>query len=38
VPLIGRAKEAIDAYLRDVRPEIVRNPKETAAFLSRSGG
>ena len=37
VPLIGRAKEAIDVYLRDVRPEIVKNPKEQAVFLARSG-
>ena len=37
VPLIGRAKEATDVYLRDVRPDMVKNPKETAVFLSRLG-
>jgi len=40
VPVTKRAKLALRAYLRDVRPDLVRDPKEQALFLgthSRSG-
>jgi integrase/recombinase XerD len=37
VPVTGRAAEALDVYLRDVRPHFVRDPKEPALFLQRHG-
>jgi len=37
VPLTGRAAASLDLYLRESRPELVRNPKDTALFLSRYG-
>ena len=38
VPLPGRAAAAIDAYLRDSRPEILKDPSEKALFLSYTTG
>jgi integrase/recombinase XerD len=37
VPAVGRAIEAIDLYLGEVRPELVRDPREAALFLTRRG-
>jgi integrase/recombinase XerD len=37
VPVVGRAAPAIDVYLRDVRPELVRDPHEGALFLTTRG-
>lgn len=37
VPLVGQAAAAIDLYLRDVRPELAKSPREEAVFLSRDG-
>lgn len=37
VPVTGRGAAALDAYLREVRPHFVRDPKETALFLQRYG-
>jgi integrase/recombinase XerD len=34
VPLPGRAAAAIDVYLRDSRPELLKDPSEKALFLS----
>jgi integrase/recombinase XerD len=34
VPVPGRAAAALGAYLRDVRPALVRNPNEPALFLT----
>ena len=34
VPIPGRAAAALTTYLRDVRPELVRNPVERALFLT----
>lgn len=34
VPVPGRAAAALGAYLRDVRPALVRNPTEPALFLT----
>ena len=38
VPVPGRAALALDLYLRETRPELVRDPWEMALFLSREGG
>lgn len=35
VPLSGRAALALDLYLREARPELARDPREGAVFLSR---
>ena len=37
VPLSGRAALALDLYLKDVRPELAKNAREPALFLSRYG-
>ncbi|MBI1914448.1 MAG: tyrosine-type recombinase/integrase, partial [Planctomycetes bacterium] len=37
VPVAGRAAIALDVYLREVRPHLVRDPKERALFLGRLG-
>lgn len=37
VPLVGRAAEAVDVYLREARPELLKDPRETALFLTRRG-
>lgn len=37
VPLVGRAAAALDLYLRDVRPQLSKSPREEALFLSRDG-
>lgn len=37
VPVPGRAAVAIDVYLRESRPNLARDPRETALFLSREG-
>ena len=37
VPLLGRAREAIALYLEASRQELLRDPRETTLFLSRSG-
>lgn len=37
VPALGRAADALDVYLRDARPELVRDPAERALFLTRHG-
>jgi integrase/recombinase XerD len=37
IPVPGRATIALDAYLRDTRPELVRDSRELALFLSREG-
>ncbi len=37
VPVPARAARALDVYLRDVRPGMVRDPKEPALFLQRYG-
>ena len=38
VPLPGRAAAAIDVYLRDSRPELLKDPSEKALFLSYTTG
>jgi integrase/recombinase XerD len=38
VPLTKRCVLALTAYLRDVRPELVRDPKEQALFLGTGCG
>jgi len=35
VPLAGRAAEALDLYVREVRPQLLQDPGERALFLSR---
>ena len=37
VPLTGRATIALDVYLKESRPEFLRDPKEAALFLTRQG-
>jgi integrase/recombinase XerD len=37
VPVVGCAAEALDLYLREARPELVKDPSETALFLTRRG-
>jgi integrase/recombinase XerD len=37
VPVVGRAAEALDLYLREARPELVKDPRETALFITRRG-
>jgi integrase/recombinase XerD len=34
VPIAGRAAEAMDRYLSEVRPELLRDPRQQAVFLS----
>lgn len=38
VPVAGRAAAALEAYLRDSRPALVRDPVEQAVFLNQLGG
>ena len=37
VPLVGRAAEAVDRYLGEARPRLLRDPHEPALFLTRHG-
>jgi len=37
VPVVGRAAEALERYLREARPELVKDPRETALFITRRG-
>jgi integrase/recombinase XerD len=37
VPLLGRAADALDTYLRDARPALMKDPRERALFLTRHG-
>lgn len=37
LPITGRAVAALDVYLQDARPELVKQPREGALFLSRMG-
>ena len=37
VPVTGRAVLSIDLYLRDLRPDLVKNPREEALFLTKYG-
>lgn len=37
VPVVGRAAAALDAYLRDGRPELVKDPREGALFITTWG-
>ena len=38
VPVLGRAAAAVDVYLREARPDLVRHPSEPAVFLSKISG
>ncbi len=38
VPIVGRAAEAVERYLRESRLPLMKDPRERALFLSRSGG
>jgi len=37
VPVVGRAAAALDAYLKDGRPELVKDPREPALFITTWG-
>lgn len=37
IPVVGRAAEALDVYLREARSELVKDPRETALFITRRG-
>jgi integrase/recombinase XerD len=37
VPVVGRATEALDIYLRESRSDLVKDPREPALFLDRRG-
>jgi integrase/recombinase XerD len=37
VPVVGRAVAALQLYRAEARPELVRDPRERALFLSRHG-
>ena len=37
VPVVGRAGAALDVYLRDSRPELVKDPREGALFITSWG-
>jgi len=37
VPLVGRAADALDLYLREARSELVKNPAERSLFITRHG-
>ncbi len=37
VPVTGRALDAVERYLREARPELVTNPRETALFITSRG-
>jgi integrase/recombinase XerD len=38
VPVLGRAAAALDVYLREARPELVRDTTQQAVFLSKISG
>lgn len=38
VPIVGRAADAVDRYLRETRPELIKDPREQALFITRRGG
>lgn len=38
IPVLGRAAAAVDVYLREARPALVRHLTEPAVFLSRVSG
>jgi integrase/recombinase XerD len=37
VPVVGRAAAALDVYLRHARPELVKDPREAALFITTWG-
>jgi integrase/recombinase XerD len=37
VPLLGRAADALDIYLREARPVLLKDPHEPALFLTKHG-
>ena len=37
VPLLGRAADALDLYLREARPALLKDPSEGALLLTRHG-
>ena len=37
LPLVGRAKAAMDVYLKESRPKLAKNPAEASLFLTRRG-
>jgi site-specific recombinase XerD len=37
VPVVGRAAAALDVYLKDARPELVKDPREPALFITTWG-
>lgn len=37
VPVAGRAAAALDAYLRDARPALLKDPRENALFITAWG-
>jgi integrase/recombinase XerD len=37
VPLLGRAADAVERYLRDARPVLLHDPHESALFLTKHG-
>jgi integrase/recombinase XerD len=37
VPLLGRAADALEMYVRDARPVLLKAPSEPALFLTRHG-
>lgn len=37
VPIVGRAAAAVDLYLREVRSQLLKDPRERALFLNRRG-
>lgn len=37
VPLLGRAADALEIYVRDARPVLLKDPSEAALFLTKHG-
>jgi integrase/recombinase XerD len=37
VPIVGRAAVAVDLYLREGRPALLKDPRERALFVNRQG-
>ena len=37
VPVLGRATDAVELYLREARPELAKDPTERALFLTTRG-
>jgi integrase/recombinase XerD len=37
VPIVGRAAAAVDLYVSEVRPQLLRNPHEQALFMTKLG-